>query len=228
MLLVLTARTGRHLLVCSSCNLCLSKDKPRSKSTELTSSLFLSRARTETISSLPGMKVSYAAQPAFKVKHSMQHTCHMLSAAICQAGDFDHVGPHMRADALVHVCTKQLRCVLCAAICRQVTFTVMGLVCGLTFYQLDVGTFEALQARTNLIFFNMIALVVLPFVSLSLYTNDKKMYLADASSKLYRPSCFYLAKVSGNAMGRLLRATQRCRVTFSVRRWLWHTCCGPA
>lgn len=37
----------------------------------------------------------------------------------------------------------------------------------------------------------------MPYISMGLYASDKKFYLADASSQLYRPLSYYLAKVPG-------------------------------
>jgi hypothetical protein len=34
-----------------------------------------------------------------------------------------------------------------------------------------------------------------PYISMSLYTADRKHYLADATSRLYHPATYYLAKV---------------------------------
>lgn len=87
---------------------------------------------------------------------------------------------------------------------------MMALVTGLTFYRPLVGPFESLQARTNLVYWNLVAFVLLPFVSLSLYTNDKKLYLADVSAKLYRPGAFYVAKVGALAFS---AKSQRCLCT---------------
>jgi hypothetical protein len=39
---------------------------------------------------------------------------------------------------------------------------------------------------------------LLPYVSISLYTHDKKVYLADSSAKLYRPWAYYSSKVRTN------------------------------
>jgi hypothetical protein len=40
--------------------------------------------------------------------------------------------------------------------------------------------------------------LLMPYISISLYTADKKFVLADASSKLYRPLAYYMAKVRGS------------------------------
>ena len=43
--------------------------------------------------------------------------------------------------------------------------------------------------------------LLMPYISISLYTADKKFVLADASSRLYRPLAYYLAKVGGGLRG---------------------------
>jgi hypothetical protein len=37
--------------------------------------------------------------------------------------------------------------------------------------------------------------LLMPYISMGLYTADKRFVVADASSKLYRPLAYYLAKV---------------------------------
>jgi hypothetical protein len=55
------------------------------------------------------------------------------------------------------LCLKAICCVV--GVCRQLTFTVLGLLTGLAWYKLNVGTLEAMLAVTNLLFSNLIALV---------------------------------------------------------------------
>jgi hypothetical protein len=40
---------------------------------------------------------------------------------------------------------------------------------------------------------------LMPYISMGLYSADKKFYLSDASSQLYRPLAYYLAKVGMRA-----------------------------
>jgi hypothetical protein len=68
-------------------------------------------------------------------------------------------------------------------------------VAGVAFYNLQAGPLESIQMRGNLIYLNLLLLLLAPYVGISLFTNDKRVYLADVSGHLYRPSCFYLAKV---------------------------------
>jgi hypothetical protein len=51
------------------------------------------------------------------------------------------------------------------------------------------------RGRLNLIFMVLCFYCLMPYISMSLYTADKKFYLSDASSQLYRPGPYYLAKV---------------------------------
>jgi hypothetical protein len=51
------------------------------------------------------------------------------------------------------------------------------------------------RGRLNLIFMLLCFYCLMPYISMSLYTADKKFYLSDASSQLYRPGPYYLAKV---------------------------------
>mgnify|MGYP001811104728 CR=1 FL=1 len=56
---------------------------------------------------------------------------------------------------------------------------------------------------------------LMPYISMGLYSADKKFYLSDASSQLYRPLAYYLAKVHRGkayiARARLPGAGRECR-----------------
>jgi hypothetical protein len=76
----------------------------------------------------------------------------------------------------------------------------VGIFMGLLFYSLPTdGT--GVRSRLNLLFCSLAFVILMPYISMGLYTADKRFYLADASSKLYRPLAYYLAKVS-TAAGR--------------------------
>lgn len=64
---------------------------------------------------------------------------------------------------------------------RILTFTWVGLLTGILFYNLP-GDSSSLQRRLNLVFSNLAFLVLMPYISMSLYTADKKFYLAGESS----------------------------------------------
>ena len=67
---------------------------------------------------------------------------------------------------------------------------------GLLFYSLpDDGS--SLRSRLNILFCILAFQVLMPYISMGLYTADKKFYIADATAKMYRPSAYYLAKVGG-------------------------------
>jgi hypothetical protein len=54
----------------------------------------------------------------------------------------------------------------------------------------------SVRSRLNLCYLALTFVVLMPYVSMGLYSSDKKFYLADASAKLYRPLCYYVAKVT--------------------------------
>jgi hypothetical protein len=57
------------------------------------------------------------------------------------------------------------------------TFTWVGILTGILFYNLP-GDAASLQRRLNLVFSNLAFLCLMPYISMSLYTADKKFYLA--------------------------------------------------
>jgi hypothetical protein len=86
--------------------------------------------------------------------------------------------------------------------CRVLTCTYLGLVYGIVFYNTPTDTLTGLRNRMSICFLIPMLASLLPFVSISLFTNDKKVYLADSSAKLYRPWAYYTSKVrSGMAQG---------------------------
>jgi hypothetical protein len=54
---------------------------------------------------------------------------------------------------------------------------------------------SSVRSRLNLVFMLLSFYCLMPYISMGLYASDKKFYLADASSQLYRPLAYYLAKV---------------------------------
>ena len=71
----------------------------------------------------------------------------------------------------------------------------MALLFGMLAYNANIQSLEGVTSLVNYIFGCMAYAMLLPYVSISLYTSDKKTYLADASAKHYRASAYYIAKV---------------------------------
>lgn len=82
-----------------------------------------------------------------------------------------------------------------STVCRTLTCTWIGILWGIMFYNTPADNLTGLRNRMNLTFAMLQTCILLPFVSISLYTADKRFYLADASAKLYRASSYYAAKV---------------------------------
>ncbi|KAF8066171.1 abcG22 [Scenedesmus sp. PABB004] len=77
---------------------------------------------------------------------------------------------------------------------RALTFTWVAILIGLLYYGMPPDA-SSLRARLNLCYVSLSFVVLMPYISMGLYTSDKKFYLADASAKLYRPAAYYAAKV---------------------------------
>lgn len=77
----------------------------------------------------------------------------------------------------------------------MLTFTYAALLGGILAYGADFDSIQGLQSQVNFLYGAMMLVLLLPYVSISLYTNDKRIYLADASAKRYCPSAYYCAKV---------------------------------
>jgi hypothetical protein len=83
-------------------------------------------------------------------------------------------------------------------------------VYGILFYNTPSDTLTGLRNRMSICFLIPLLATLLPYVSVSLYTNDKKVYLADSSAKLYRPWAYYASKVGA------------CQWCHHDRCWLYH------
>lgn len=79
--------------------------------------------------------------------------------------------------------------------CRVLTFAYVGLLFGLMAYDISYEGVDGFRSRTNLLFAAVQFMTLLPYISTSLYTNDKRIYLADASAKRYHPAAYYCSKV---------------------------------
>jgi hypothetical protein len=75
------------------------------------------------------------------------------------------------------------------------TFTYVALLAGILAYNANLSSLTGLQSQGNYIYGGVMMSMLLPYISISLYTNDKRIYLADASAKRYSPSAYYAAKV---------------------------------
>lgn len=73
--------------------------------------------------------------------------------------------------------------------------TYVAVLAGILAYNADFSSITGLQTQDNYIY-GMMMVMLLPYISISLYTNDKRLHLADASAKRYTPSSYYAAKVS--------------------------------
>ena len=77
---------------------------------------------------------------------------------------------------------------------RTLTFCWVGILQGLLFFNTPQEG-SSFRSRMNLVFCVLVIQTLLPYASVGLYSADKKLYIGDAASKLYRPSSYYLAKV---------------------------------
>lgn len=84
---------------------------------------------------------------------------------------------------------------VCALTCRVLTFTYVALLFGLMGYGIPFEGVEGFRSRNNILFVTNLNTMLFPYISISLFTSDKRIYLADASAKRYRPGAYYVAKV---------------------------------
>lgn len=80
---------------------------------------------------------------------------------------------------------------------RMLTFTYVGLFIGIIFYDLDDGS-ASIWTRLNIIYNSVAFFMFIPYVSMSLFTSDRRFYSADISARLYHPSAYYMANVTAN------------------------------
>jgi hypothetical protein len=77
----------------------------------------------------------------------------------------------------------------------MLTATCVALIYSLFAYHSDFSSPLGMQSAAGYLYAALSMELLLPYISISLYTSDKRIYLADASAKLYRPSAYYVAKV---------------------------------
>ncbi|KIZ04851.1 hypothetical protein MNEG_3112 [Monoraphidium neglectum] len=95
---------------------------------------------------------------------------------------------------------------------RTLTFAWVGILMGILYYGLPF-TADSARSRLNLVYMLLSFYCLMPYISAGLYSADKKFYLSDASSQLYRPLAYYLAKArlwgsSGSATRDLIHDLQ--------------------
>eukprot|EP00775_Hariotina_reticulata_P006450 gene6450-6679_t len=78
---------------------------------------------------------------------------------------------------------------------RTLTFAWVALLVGLIYYNMPADA-SSIRQRLNVLFSTLCFFVLMPFINISIYTEDKGMYLADVAAKLYKPSAYYVAKVT--------------------------------
>jgi len=98
---------------------------------------------------------------------------------------------------------------------RTITFCWVGLLMGLLYYSLPADGL-GLRSRLNLLFNLLAFFCLMPYVSMSLYSADKKFYVADASAKLYRPHAYYAAKVTATVPFQVISAFVFVFVTYGM------------
>ncbi|KAJ9517699.1 hypothetical protein QJQ45_003993 [Haematococcus lacustris] len=86
---------------------------------------------------------------------------------------------------------------------------------GLVFFNLGTSP-EGLRNRLNLLAWNTLFYLLIPFINMGLYTSDRRYFLADMASGLYKPSLYYMAKVSVALPCYLLAALSYALITYGL------------
>ncbi|GBF91578.1 hypothetical protein Rsub_04318 [Raphidocelis subcapitata] len=76
---------------------------------------------------------------------------------------------------------------------RMLCFVLLACFMGLVFWNLDLGA-DGTRNRVNALFLHTMFLLLMPFVYLSMYANDRRVCVADFSARLYSVSAYYAAK----------------------------------
>lgn len=77
---------------------------------------------------------------------------------------------------------------------RTLTYAWLAIFTSLQSFNLADNAYT-IRIKFYMLFFIAVPYLLLPYVVMSLYTADRRFYLADVSAKLYRPSAYYAAKV---------------------------------
>ncbi|KAJ9519029.1 hypothetical protein QJQ45_026291, partial [Haematococcus lacustris] len=98
---------------------------------------------------------------------------------------------------------------------RLITFSWLAVLIGLVFFNLGTSP-EGLRNRLNLLAWNTLFYLLIPFINMGLYTSDRRFFLADMASGLYKPSLYYMAKVSVALPCYLLAALSYALITYGL------------
>ncbi|KAL6748515.1 ABC-2 type transporter-domain-containing protein, partial [Haematococcus lacustris] len=98
---------------------------------------------------------------------------------------------------------------------RLITFSWLAVLIGLVFFNLGTSP-EGLRNRLNLLAWNTLFYLLIPFINMGLYTSDRRFFLADMASGLYKPSLYYMAKVSVSLPCYLLAALSYALITYGL------------
>ncbi|GBF91998.1 ABC transporter G family [Raphidocelis subcapitata] len=78
---------------------------------------------------------------------------------------------------------------------RMLLFAYLGAGCGVVFWRAaDAPGLDSLRDRINVLFILVQQFLMMPFVYMSLYSADKRHYVADVGARLYTTSPYYAAK----------------------------------
>ncbi|MEW5296992.1 MAG: hypothetical protein WDW36_000232 [Sanguina aurantia] len=81
---------------------------------------------------------------------------------------------------------------------RILTFVWVALVSNYITYSLP-GDAAFIRVRMSLLFALLFFFLVMPFIFMSLFAADKRVYMLDAAAGLYHPFPYYMAKLSGTS-----------------------------
>jgi ATP-binding cassette subfamily G (WHITE) protein 2 len=104
---------------------------------------------------------------------------------------------------------------------RLLVCAYVGLMVGLVGYNIGSGL-EALRARLNIMYAQILVCLLLPFVYLSLYIADKQYFIADVNAGLYRPSAYYLAKQLVVLPFALVNIVLCCCIVYGLAGLTWN------
>ncbi len=98
---------------------------------------------------------------------------------------------------------------------RTMTFAWVAILMGLLYYGMPQDA-TSIRGRLNMTFNILSFFTLMPYVSMSLYSADKKFYIADASAKLYRPHAYYAAKVVATTPFQIISALVFCLTVYGM------------
>ncbi|KAF6255774.1 hypothetical protein COO60DRAFT_1533203, partial [Scenedesmus sp. NREL 46B-D3] len=98
---------------------------------------------------------------------------------------------------------------------RTMTFAWVAILMGLLYYGMG-GDASSIRGRLNMTFNILSFFCLMPYISMSLYSADKKFYIADASAKLYRSHAYYAAKVVATTPFQIISALVFCFTVYGM------------